>query len=124
MKKIILFTIIAFVQYSFSQEIEKMDKKELRVAYQNLVISKNNQRDSLINVINGLSISNAKLLDDIKKIQQSVIIEESKNTEKANKINDQLLARCEVLSNDNRKMYVKTKQMEKKIREMKNNGRK
>lgn len=42
-----------------------------------------------------------------------------KELEKANKINDQLLARCEVLSNDNRKMYVKTKQMEKKIREMK-----
>lgn len=48
----------------------------------------------------------------------------TKELEKANKINDQLLARCEVLSNDNRKMYVKTKQMEKKIREMKNNGRK
>lgn len=88
MKKIFQFTIIAFVQYSFSQEMDKMDKKELRVAYQNLVVSKNNQRDSLINVINGLSISNAKLLDDIKKIQQSVIIEESKNTEKANKINE------------------------------------
>ena len=48
----------------------------------------------------------------------------TKELEKANKINDQLLARCEVLSNDNRKMYVKTKQMEKKIREMKSNGRK
>ena len=48
----------------------------------------------------------------------------TKELEKANKINDQLLASCEVLSNDNRKMYVKTKQMEKKIREMKNNGRK
>jgi hypothetical protein len=48
----------------------------------------------------------------------------TKELEKANKINDQLLARCEVLSNENRKMYVKTKQMEKKIREMKNNGRK
>ena len=48
----------------------------------------------------------------------------TKELEKANKINDQLLARCEVLSNDNRKMYVKTKQIEKKIREMKSNGRK
>ena len=48
----------------------------------------------------------------------------TKELEKANKINDQLLARCEVLSNDNRKMYAKTKQMEKKIREMKSNGRK
>ena len=48
----------------------------------------------------------------------------TKELEKAIKINDQLLARCEVLSNDNRKMYVKTKQMEKKIREMKSNGRK
>lgn len=88
MKKIFQFTIIAFVQYSFSQEIYKLDKKELRVAYQNLVISKNNQKDSLINVINALSISNAKLLDDFKKVEQSVIIEESKNTEKANKINE------------------------------------
>lgn len=43
----------------------------------------------------------------------------TKELEKANKINEQLLARCEILSNDNRKMYVKTKQMEKKIREMK-----
>ena len=48
----------------------------------------------------------------------------TKELEKANKINDKLLASCEVLSNDNRKMYVKTKQMEKKIREMKSNGRK
>lgn len=48
----------------------------------------------------------------------------TKELEKANKINNQLLARCEILSNDNRKMYVKTKQMEKKIREMKSNGRK
>ena len=48
----------------------------------------------------------------------------TKELEKANKLNEQLLQRCETLSIDNRKMYVKTKQMEKKIREMKNNGRK
>lgn len=48
----------------------------------------------------------------------------TKELEKANKLNDQLLQRCETLAIDNRKMYVKTKQMEKKIREMKNNGRK
>jgi len=42
----------------------------------------------------------------------------TKELEKANKLNDQLLQRCETLSIDNRKMYVKTKQMEKKIREM------
>lgn len=48
----------------------------------------------------------------------------TKELEKERRINEQLLQRCEVLSNDNRKMYVKTKQMEKKIREMKNNGRK
>lgn len=42
----------------------------------------------------------------------------TKELEKANKINEQLVARCEVLSNDNKRMYVKTKQMEKKIREM------
>ena len=48
----------------------------------------------------------------------------TKELEKANKINDQLLARCEVLSNDNRKMYVKTKQMEKKLREMKSKNEK
>jgi len=45
----------------------------------------------------------------------------TKELEKANKLNDQLLQRCETLAIDNRKMYVKTKQMEKKIREMKNN---
>ena len=88
MKKIILISIFSFFQNSYSQDIEKMDKKELRAAYQNLIISKNNQKDSLTNVINGLSSSNIKLLDDIKKIQQSVIIEESKNREKANKINE------------------------------------
>ena len=48
----------------------------------------------------------------------------TKELEKADKLNNQLLARCEQLAIDNRKMYVKTKQMEKKIREMKNNGRK
>ena len=48
----------------------------------------------------------------------------TKELEKADKINDQLLARCEQLAIDNRKMYVKVKQLEKKIREMKNNGRK
>ena len=78
MKKIILLAFFSIIQNAFSQEIEKLDKKELRVAYQNLVISKNNQKDSLINVINGLSISNSKLSDDIKKTQQSVIIEENK----------------------------------------------
>ena len=88
MKKIILISIFSFFQNSYSQDIEKMDKKELRAAYQNLIISKNNQKDSLTNVINGLSSSNIKLLDDIKKIQQSAIIEESKNREKANKINE------------------------------------
>lgn len=88
MKKIILISIFSFFQNSYSQDIEKMDKKELRAAYQNLITSKNNQKDSLTNVINGLSSSNIKLLDDIKKIQQSAIIEESKNREKANKINE------------------------------------
>lgn len=48
----------------------------------------------------------------------------TKELEKADKLNNQLLARCEQLAIDNRKMYVKVKQMEKKIREMKNNGRK
>ena len=48
----------------------------------------------------------------------------TKELEKANKLNEQLLQRCETLSNDNRKMYVRTKQYERKIREMKNNGRK
>ena len=88
MKKIILISIFSFFQNFYSQDIEKIDKKELRDAYQNLIISKNNQKDSLTNVINGLSSSNIKLLDDIKKIQQSAIIEESKNREKANKINE------------------------------------
>ena len=48
----------------------------------------------------------------------------TKELEKADKLNNQLLARCEQLAIDNRKMYVKVKQLEKKIREMKNNGRK
>ena len=88
MKKIILFTIIAFVQYSFSQEIEKMDKKELRVAYQNLVISKNYQKDSLVNLITNLTVTNTKLLDEVNKIQQIVLVEKSKNTENINKISE------------------------------------
>lgn len=88
MKKIILFTIIVFVQYSFSQEIEKMDKKELRVAYQNLVISKNNQKDSLVNLITNLTVTNSKLLDEVNKIQQIVLVEKSKNTENINKISE------------------------------------
>ena len=42
----------------------------------------------------------------------------TKELEKANKLNEQLLQRCETLSIDNRKMYVRVKQYEKKIREM------
>lgn len=42
----------------------------------------------------------------------------TKELEKADKLNNQLLARCEQLAIDNRKMYVKVKQLEKKIREM------
>ena len=42
----------------------------------------------------------------------------TKELEKANKLNDQLLQRCETLAKDNRNMYVKVKQYEKKIREM------
>lgn len=42
----------------------------------------------------------------------------TKELEKANKLNEQLLQRCETLSNDNRKMYVRVKQYERKIREM------
>lgn len=42
----------------------------------------------------------------------------TKELEKANKLNEQLLQRCETLSVDNRKMYVRVKQYEKKIREM------
>lgn len=36
----------------------------------------------------------------------------------ANKIDENLLERCETLAKDNRNMYVKVKQYEKKIREM------
>lgn len=42
----------------------------------------------------------------------------TKELEKANKINDQLLERCETLANDNRKMYARVKQCERKIKEM------
>ena len=42
----------------------------------------------------------------------------TKELEKADKLNNQLLARCEQLAIDNRKMYVKVKQLETKIREM------
>lgn len=48
----------------------------------------------------------------------------TKELEKANKLNDQLLERCETLAIDNRRMYVKTKQMEKKLREMKSKNEK
>ncbi len=37
----------------------------------------------------------------------------------ANKLNEHLFERCEMLAKDNRNMYVKVKQYEKKIREMK-----
>lgn len=48
----------------------------------------------------------------------------TKELEKERRINEQLLQRCDVLAIDNRKMYVKTKQMEKKIREMKSKNEK
>ena len=88
MKKIILLAFFSIIQNSFSQEIEKMDKKELRVAYQNLVISKNNQKDSLVNLITNQTVTNSKLLDEVNKIQQIVLVEKSKNTENINKISE------------------------------------
>ena len=88
MKKIILLAFFSIIQNSFSQEIEKMDKKELRVAYQNLVISKNNQKDSLVNLITNQTVTNSKLLDEVNKIQQIVLVEKSKNTESINKISE------------------------------------
>lgn len=42
----------------------------------------------------------------------------TKELEKERRINEQLLQRCDVLAIDNRKMYVKVKQYEKKIKEM------
>lgn len=48
----------------------------------------------------------------------------TKELEKERRINEQLLERCDVLAIDNRKMYVKTKQMEKKLREMKSKNEK
>lgn len=48
----------------------------------------------------------------------------SKELEKERRINEQLLQRCDVLAIDNRRMYVKTKQMEKKLREMKSKNEK
>lgn len=48
----------------------------------------------------------------------------TKELEKERRINEQLLARCDVLAIDNRRMYVKTKQMEKKLREMKSKNEK
>jgi hypothetical protein len=48
----------------------------------------------------------------------------TKELEKERRINEQLLQRCDVLAIDNRRMYVKTKQMEKKLREMKNKNEK
>ena len=48
----------------------------------------------------------------------------TKELEKERRINEQLLQRCDVLAIDNRRMYVKTKQMEKKLREMKSKNEK
>lgn len=48
----------------------------------------------------------------------------TKELEKERRINEQLLQRCDVLAIDNRRMYVKTKQMEKKLREMKGKNEK
>ena len=48
----------------------------------------------------------------------------TKELEKANKLNEQLLQRCETLSVDNRKMYVRVKQYERRIKEIKNKNNK
>lgn len=48
----------------------------------------------------------------------------TKELEKERRINEQLLQRCDVLAIDNRRMYVKTKQMEKKLKEMKSKNEK
>ena len=48
----------------------------------------------------------------------------TKELEKERRINEQLLQRCDVLAIDNRRMYVKTKQIKKKLREMKSKNEK
>ena len=87
MKNFLTTILLVTFVFSFSQEIEKMDKKELRLAYQTLMASKKNQKDSLIVVINSQIDSNLKLSEEIKQMKQAILVEENKNLEKSNEIN-------------------------------------
>ena len=61
MRNFLTTILLVTFLFSFSQEIEKMDKKELRLAYQKLMASKKNQKESLIVVINTQKNSKMKL---------------------------------------------------------------
>ena len=87
MKNFLTTILLVTFLFSFSQEIEKMDKKELRLAYQKLMASKKYQKDSLIVIINSQIDSNLKLSEEIKQMKQAILVEENKNLEKSNEIN-------------------------------------
>jgi hypothetical protein len=86
MKKIICIFIFGAFINTYAQDIEKMDKKELRVAYQELNASKKNLEDSLFVILNEIKLINKNQVSEINNLNQSLLISQNKIKENDNKI--------------------------------------
>lgn len=72
MKKIFTFLLLGFSLFFYSQENDKLNKKELRIAYEDLKLSKQNLKDSLL-----IKLNEAKLIiknqGDTLKIEREIL---------------------------------------------------
>lgn len=95
MKKILLLLIFGFSLTTYSQDIEKMDKKELRIALKN----SNASKDSLVSI-------NSNKEKELDLLNQNFIA--SKDSIKAQKVKIGSLLLLKKQSEDNSKMLTKT----------------
>lgn len=73
---------------TFGQELEKMDKKELRIAYQSLNTSKNIMKDSLLIELNALKLLSENKTSEINSLKQTLTLKQNKIQEVDNKISE------------------------------------
>jgi hypothetical protein len=95
MKKTLLLLIFGFSLTTYSQDIEKMDKKELRIALKN----SNASKDSLVSI-------NSNKEKELDLLNQNFIA--SKDSIKAQKVKIGSLLLLKKQSEDNSKMLTKT----------------
>lgn len=88
MKKIRFVFIFSLSLNIYSQEIEKMDKKELRVAYNELNLTKNKLKDSLMNKLGEVVYINKQQILETNNLNQLLTKSKQQINEKESKIND------------------------------------